>query len=218
MIRTNFVSLCTCNGVAYREKLPAGGSRVVILQVGVKQPGIAEISKASGEPIPAKRNPKNQYSLENFQEAITLTAGLPYSNQKPVKLNGKKAAEVEEEPAVIETLAAEEALVDSEAYQKIVQHYTDKKGRLSYDLLNKEMIKSANSSSVVRKMLEEGEGVDGIAQYVAGSRFRNVAENPNLSDEEVTAIIELLDEVSPRGIFTEFNEEMRRKQAELKKR
>ena len=217
MIRTNFVSLCTCNGVAYREKLPAGGSRVVILQVGVKQPGIAEISKTSGEPIPAKRNPKNQYSLENFQEAIELTAGLPYSNQKPVKLSGRKAVEIQE-PAASEAPAAEEALVDSEAYQKIVQHYTDKKGQLSYDLLNKEMIKSANSSSVVRKMLEEGEGVDGVAQYVAGGRFRNIAEDPDLSGEEVAAIIELLDEVSPRGIFKEFNEEMRRKQAELKKK
>ena len=217
MIRTNFVSLCTCNGVAYREKLPAGGSRVVILEVGVKQPGIAEISKTSGEPIPAKRNPKNQYSLESFQEAIELTAGLPYSNQKPMKLNGRKAVEIQE-PAASEAPAAEEALVDSEAYQKIVQHYTDKKGRLSYDLLNKEMIKSANSSSVVRKMLEEGEGVDGVAQYVAGGRFRNIAEDPDLSDEDVAAIIELLDEVSPRGIFKEFNEEMRRKQAELKKK
>ena len=217
MIRTNFISLCTCNGVAYREKLPAGGSRVVILEVGVKQPGIAEISKTSGEPIPAKRNPKNQYSLESFQEAIELTAGLPYSNQKPMKLNGRKAVEIQE-PAASEAPAAEEALVDSEAYQKIVQHYTDKKGRLSYDLLNKEMIKSANSSSVVRKMLEEGEGVDGVAQYVAGGRFRNIAEDPDLSGEEVAAIIELLDEVSPRGIFKEFNEEMRRKQAELKKK
>ena len=217
MIRTNFVSLCTCNGVAYREKLPAGGSRVVILEVGVKQPGIAEISKTSGEPIPAKRNPKNQYSLESFQEAIELTAGLPYSNQKPMKLNGRKAVEIQE-PAASEAPAAEEALVDSEAYQKIVQHYTDKKGRLSYDLLNKEMIKSANSSSVVRKMLEEGEGVDGVAQYVAGGRFRNIAEDSDLSDEDVAAIIELLDEVSPRGIFKEFNEEMRRKQAELKKK
>ena len=57
MIRTDTVTLTVIPAVAFRQKLPAGGSGVTILRYDAKQPGIASISKTSGEPIPAANIP-----------------------------------------------------------------------------------------------------------------------------------------------------------------
>ena len=54
MIRTSVVELTTIPAVAYRQKLPAGGSGVTILRYGEKQVGIASISTRSGKAIPAE--------------------------------------------------------------------------------------------------------------------------------------------------------------------
>ena len=211
MIRSDVVSLTVINGVAYRQKLPAGGSGIVILRADAAQPGIASISKTSGEAIPAANTPKDLYPKEAFQEAIALTARLPYKKRGNVQLKGQSVAE---EPAaeapVSAEQAAEEAVVDSAEYQKIVDKYTDKDGKLSYALLNKDMIKFAHSSSVVRKMVADGESVEAIQLYAAGAKFRSITGNSSLSDAQVQKMIELLDEVSPKGVFKEFNDEIRK--------
>lgn len=54
---------------------------------------------------------------------------------------------------------------------------------------------------------------DEIRLYVVGTKFRNITENPNLTDAQVLKIVELLDEVSPKGVFTEFNAELRKMKA-----
>ena len=46
---------------------------------------------------------------------------------------------------------------------------------------------------------------------MTGSKFRSICGNGDLTDEQVLAITELLDEVSPKGVFREFNGEIRRK-------
>ena len=51
MIRTNVVTLSVIKAIAYRQKLPAGGSRIVIIRADSAQPGIASVSKTSGEPV-----------------------------------------------------------------------------------------------------------------------------------------------------------------------
>ncbi len=77
MIRTDIVALTVIPGAAYRQKLPSGGSGVVLLRRGSAQPGIASISKTSGDPIPSANTPAAQYPVEAFKEAIALTAGMP---------------------------------------------------------------------------------------------------------------------------------------------
>ena len=87
MIRTNSVTLTALpEAIAYRRKLPSGGSAIVIVRGDMTQPGIAGISKSTGEPIIAANTPKDTYPAEAFQEAIELTAGMPYRKQ------GKPAA------------------------------------------------------------------------------------------------------------------------------
>ena len=206
MIRTNVVTLTSIKGIAYRQKLPSGGSGIVILREDSAQPGIASISKTSGEAIPTANTSKKLFPQEVFQEAIKLTAGMPYKKQGNVHLTGARpAAEpVPEEPV------EEEVVVDSAEYGKIVEKYTDKTDHLSYDLLNKDMIRFSSASSVVRRMVEEGDSVEDIRLYVVGTKLRNIAGNKKLTDKQVLKMVELLDEVSPKGVFKEFNDALRK--------
>ena len=206
MIRTNVVKLSVIKAVAYRQKLMKGGSGIVIIREGEAQPGIASISKTSGEAILTDNTPKKLFPKEAFDEAMALTAGLPYRKQGSVQLKGEKVSE-EPAPAAEEP---EEVIVDSAEYLKVVEKYTDKNGKLSYELINKDMIKFAHSSSVVRKMIAEGAKQKEISTYVAGAKFRNITGNNKLSDDQVLKIIDLLDEVSPKGVFKDFNDFIRR--------
>ena len=205
MIRTDVVQLTTIRATAYRQKLTAGGSGIVILRNDYKQPGIASISKTSGQAIPAANTSKEKYPAEAFQEAIELTAGMPYKKRKP-PTKAYVPAEPKETPEIIEL----EVVIDSDEYQKVVDAYTDKKGRLSYALLNKDMIRFAHSSSVARSMVEKKASVEEIILYVVGTKFRGITGNHKLSDEHVQKMIELLDEVSPKGVLAEFTAEIRK--------
>ncbi|MBQ4384173.1 MAG: hypothetical protein II795_06805, partial [Firmicutes bacterium] len=66
MIRTNVVTLSVIDAIAYRRKLPSGGSGIVIIREGAEQPGIATISKTSGEAIPAANSPGKLYPQKAF--------------------------------------------------------------------------------------------------------------------------------------------------------
>ena len=112
MIRTSSVKLTTLPAVAYREKLAKGGSGIVIVRSDATQPGIASLSKTSGEPIPSANTSADLYPVEAFKEAMELTAGMPYRKQgkpKPVLIEVPE----EEVPEV-------EVVVDSSEYQAVV--------------------------------------------------------------------------------------------------
>ena len=212
MIRTTVVKLSSIKGIAYRLKLPSGGSGIVIIKEGARQPGIASISKTSGDAIPTDNTSTKLYPQKAFKEAMELTAGLPYRKLGKAQLDGAGVAEekVPDEPV------AEEVVVDSAEYQKIVDKYTDKNGKLSYDLLNKDLIKFTYSSSKCRKMISDGWSIEDIRLYAAGTKFRNITGNRELTDAQVLKIVELLDEVSPKGVFKEYNEELRKMRAARK--
>lgn len=217
MIRTNSVTLTTVPAVAYRQKFASGGSGVVVVRSDAAQPGIASISKISGEAIISANTPRDLYPQEAFDEAISLTAGMPYRKQgKPKPLFVETAAEespvVEDEP-----IPEVEVVVDSAEYQRIVDAYTDKDGRLSYALLNKELIQFAHGSEMVSRMLAAGESEETIRLYIVGTKFRNVTDNKDLTDEQVLKMAELLDEVSPKGVFKELNAKLRKQLAERKR-
>ena len=212
MIRTNTVELKTIDAVAYREKLRDGSSSIVIVRYDTKQPGIAAISRTSGEPIISKNTPSKKFPKKAFEEAMELTRGLSYKNQGSVKLEKKKVAKPKKEKE------PEEVFIDQKAYNKIVKKYTDKKGTFSYDLLNKDLIKFANSSSKVKDLLAEGKTSKAVAKYVVEHKFRTVGENPDLTGKEVAAMVELLDEQSPKGVLKELNDYLRLKVSKNKKR
>ena len=210
MIRTSSVKLTTLPAVAYREKLAKGGSGIVIVRSDATQPGIASISKTSGEPIPSANTSADLYPVEAFKEAMELTAGMPYRKQgkpKPVLIEVPE----EEVPEI-------EVVVDSSEYQAVVDAYTDKNGKLSYALLNKDLIQFVHRSSVARRMIAAGESEEAIRAYAVGAKFRTITGNGDLTDEQALKMAELLDEVSPKGVFKELNAEIRAKLGKGKKK
>ncbi len=206
MIRTTVVKLTVIKAVAYRQKLPSGGAGIVIIREDAAQPGIASISKTSGEAVPSANTPKRKYPQKAFEEAIALTAGLPYKLLGSVQYKGE---DVTEEPAPKEE-KPEEVIVNGADYQKIVEKYTDKTGKLSYALLNKDLIKFAHSSSVVRTMIEESAKPKDISMYAVGKKFRTITGDEKLTNAQVSKMVDLLDDVSPKGVLKEFNDEIRR--------
>ena len=210
MIRTSSVKLTTLPAVAYREKLAKGGSGIVIVRSDATQPGIASISKTSGEPIPSANTSADLYPVEAFKEAMELTAGMPYRKQgkpKPVLIEVPE----EEVPEI-------EVVVDSSEYQAVVDAYTDKSGKLSYALLNKDLIQFVHRSSVARRMIAAGEPEEAIRAYAVGAKFRTITGNGDLTDGQALKMAELLDEGSPKGVFKELNAEIRAKLGKGKKK
>ena len=215
MIRTDIVKLTVIEAVAFRQKLMAGGAGVTVLRYDTAQPGIASISKTSGKAIPAANTPADKYPPEVFNEAIRLTFGMPYKKRGNVKLTKETVEEVAPEPA--EEVTEEEVVIDSREYQKLVDYYTDKNGKLSYELLNKDLIKFAHASKTVRGMLDEGESVKKIRTYIVCSKFRSVIGNRKLTEAQVLKMAELLDDVSPKSVFKTLDAELRKMSAGKKK-
>ena len=216
MIRTDVVNLTVIEAVAYRQKLQAGGSGIMILRYDSKQPGIASISKTSGDPIPAANIPLDLYPMEAFQEAIALTAGMPYSKRGSVRL--EKKAVVDAAPEATEEVTADDPVIDSAEYQKIVDQYTDKNGKLSYDLLNKDLIRFMHASKTVRGMIGEGTSAKKVRTYIVTTKFRTVTGNKKLTEEQAMRMAELLDEVSSKSVFKQLDAELRKQNAASKRK
>ena len=111
-----------------------------------------------------------------------------------------------EEKEIVE----EEIIIDSAEYQKILDKYEDKNGKLSYDLINKDFIKFAKSSSVVRDLAAEGATARKIHNYVVANKIRNITGNQDLTDKQVKRMVELLNEAYPKGVFKELDAEIRK--------
>ena len=209
MIRTSVVELTTIPAIAYRQKLAAGGSGITICRYGEKQVGIASISTRSGKAIPAANCPVELYPEEAFAEAIELTRGLPYKKLGKVTMLKKSFKEAEPKEA------EEEIQVDMADYDKLAAKYTDKTGKLSYELINKDLIKFLKSSSVARKLVEEQATPAKINRYVVGAKFRDVTKK-ELTDKQVKLLSDMLDNVYPKGVFKELNDEIRKALAKAK--
>lgn len=209
MIRTSVVELTTVPAVAYRQKLPAGGSGITICRYGEKQVGIASISTRSGKAIPAENCPAELYPAEAFAEAIELTRGLPYKKLGKVTMLKKsfKEAEPKEE---------EEIQIDLADYDKLAAKYTDKEGKLSYELINKDLIRLLKSSSVVRGLVAEQASPAKIKSYIVGTKFRDVTGKKDLTDKQVKLLSDMLDNVYPKGVFKELSDEIRKALAKAK--
>ena len=68
-----------------------------------------------------------------------------------------------------------EAVVDSAEYQRVVDAYSDKDGRLSYTLLNKDLIQTAKASGQVRLMIEDHASLEEIRLQVVKAKLRRVS-------------------------------------------
>jgi hypothetical protein len=209
MIRTKIVELSTIEAAAYRRKLQGGKSGVVVMRYDTAQPGLASFSRNTGDPVPNANVNLELFPLEAFKEALELTYGMPYSKRGAVKLSGSPpTAEAE---AAIETDAPEdEATVDCAEYAAVVKAYTNKKGELSYDLINKDFIQFAHSSKQVADMVANRASEEDIRNHVVRVKLEGLTGNRELTTDQAQRIVDMLDEVSPRHVFRELNDEIRR--------
>lgn len=215
VIRAVLVELATLEAVAYRQKRNNGKSGVVIPRYDTPQPGLALLNRHTGEPDIAAHTPPELFPLDAFQEALALTSGMPYARRGRVKLSQSTAPEAGEpasgspEAADAEASAEDLGIVCSADYAAIVKAYTNKKGELSYDLLNKALIKAAHSNPFVAEMQAAGASLEEIRDHVVKANFEAVPGNRSLSPVDVQRIVAMLDEVSPRSVLREFSEDLR---------
>ncbi|WP_416675334.1 hypothetical protein [Egbenema bharatensis] len=215
MIRTKVVELSTIEAVAYRQKLRNGKSGVVIMRYDTDQPGLASLNRSTGEPDPSANTNLDVFPIEAFREALELTSGMPYSRRGAIKLSGDSEKAGTEEPP--EDASPEElATVDSAEYEAIVKAYTNKKGELSYDLLNKDFIQFAKSSKIVAEMVANQASEDEIRDHIVKVKLESLTGNRELTTAQTQRIVEMLDEVSPRYVFRELNDELRRMLSQAK--
>lgn len=215
VIRTKLVELSSLDAVAYRQRLGTGHSGVVILRYDSPQPGLALLNRNTGEPDPAANVPRDRFPLEAFHEALELTSGLPYSRRGRVRLSqlepAAATAPVAAEPEVDDEGPAEDlATVCSDDYAAIVKAYTNRKGELSYELLNKALIQAAHGNAFVADLVARRAPLEQIRDHVVKANFEAVTGNRELSLEAVHRIVAMLDEVSPRSVLRELNDALKR--------
>jgi hypothetical protein len=217
MIRTKVVELSTIEAVAYRQKLKNGKSGVVIMRYDTAQPGLASLNRSTGEPDPSANTNLDVFPIEAFREALELTSGMPYSRRGAIKLSGSpEQSGAGEEPPEEEASPEELATVDSAEYEAVVKAYTNKKGELSYDLLNKDFIQFATSSKIVADMVANGATEDEIRDHIVKVKLESLTGNRELTTAQTQQIVEMLDEVSPRYVLRELNDEIRRMLSQAK--
>ena len=219
IIRSQIVELSFIPAIAYKIKLASGGSGIKLHRTDSEDTAFASIDKRTGEAMVDHRASEDTFPMAAFDEALELLAGLPYSSRGKVKIN--VSDEVEEE----EIAAPEEAddtksleklahVVFSDEFVAITERFLDEKGKINYQLMNKQFIQFASSSKTVSEMCGKKASVDDILLFVIKNRAAHLAgKRENLSDENATALIETIDEIDPRSAFKELKLYIRKRLA-----
>ena len=92
----------------------------------------------------------------------------------------------------------------SPEYAAIVDRYSDEKGKLNFQLMNKDFIQFTAKSKTVSDMMEAGADQQNILYFVIQSRAAFISgRKESLDDPSVALLIESLDEIDPRSAFKE---------------
>jgi len=209
MIRTPIVELSTIEAIAFRRKVKGGHTAIVIQRFDGGQPGQGLLNRNTGDADPAHNTQPDRFPPETFAEAVELTRFLPFSARGKVNIQG--AQQIGAEPETDGEDDAEElATVCSKEYAAIVKAYTNRKGELSYELLNKDFIQFAKGSKIVSDMAANQASVEDIRDHIVKVKLENLTGNKELTDSQTRRIVEMLDEVNRKGVFKELNDEIRK--------
>lgn len=209
IIRTQATELTSIPAIAFKQKLAAGGAGLKLLRLDMDATAVFTLDRRTGDAV--SYGPVNAaiFPEEAVREAMELTQGLPYSARGKIAVKGY-ATEVEAED-VAENQADAIDMVDSEEYQSIVARYSDERGRLNYSLLNKDFIQFAAKSKIVGEMVAARALDQDILCCIVKSRAQYLSgKKESLRDEQVTLLIETLDEIDPQSAFKEVKAYIRR--------
>ena len=215
IIRTKAVELSVIPAIAYKQKLASGGSGVKILRMDCDKSAVYTVDKRTGEPVPYGTVDEILFPTEAFDEAIELTGGLPYSARGNIKITEFEQATQED---VIEDSPKDQIdMTLSQEYTAIVERYSDEKGKLNYQLMNKDFIQFASKSKVVNDMVANMANQEEILMFIVKSRATFISgKKESLDDESVKLLIETLDEIDPRSAFKELKAHIKRMLARRK--
>jgi len=201
IIRTAAVELSVIPAIAYKQKLKSGGAGVKLIRLDCESSAVASIDKRNAEPVAYGTVDESLFPYEALVEAVELTVGLPFSARGKISLNVSCNAETED---VVEEEAPKTDMALSAEYTAIVERYSDEKGKMNYQLMNRDFMSFASKSKVVSEMIGKMELTDDILLHIIKNRAAHIADKKeSLEDGEVKALIEVLDEIDPRSAFKE---------------
>jgi len=209
IIRTKAVELTVIPAIAYKQKLASGGSGVKIMRMDRDVSAVYTIDKRTGDPVPYGQFDEVLFPAEAFDEAIELTGGLPYSARGNIKITVYEQALQDD---VIEDAPKDQVdMTLSQEYAAIVERYSDEKGKLNYQLMNKDFIQFASKSKIVNDMAADRASQEDILTFIIKSRATLISgKKESLDDESVKLLIETLDEIDPRSAFKELKAYIKR--------
>ena len=209
IIRTTAVELTAIPAIAYKQKLGAGGAGVKIIRIDQTATAIFTVDKRSGEALPYGQFDAELFPYEAVDEALELTIGLPYTSRGKLTISVFDVPEDEDD--VTEDEPEKVDMVTSDEYQAIVQRYMNEKGKMNYTLMNKDFIQFASKSKAVGEYIAKKAPVEDIVLFIVKSRATFLSgKKESLSDEDVAALIETLDEIDPRSAFKELTMHLKR--------
>lgn len=212
IIRTTAVELEIIPALAFKQKLASGGAGIKLVRLDRDATAVYTLDKRSGEGVPYGKVDEKLFPQEAVDEAIELTSGLPYS--KRGKLNIKTFEAQREDDDVCEDDGDVIDMVGTDEYNAIVDRYRNEKGKINYQLMNKDFMQFASKSKVVSDMIGQGSDEEDILRFIVKSRATVLSgKKESLTDKEVDALIESLDEIDPRSAFKELKQYIRRQLA-----
>jgi len=216
MIRTVTVKLNSLAGLAYKQKLVAGGAGLAIITPGER--AAYTINKRDGKAVPY--GPVNEIVFTDavVNEALEATRGLPFKRLgKVTKVYDD--IHCDESPAELETDDDKPSIdvVGSKAYLEFIMEYTDNKGQFSYQLMNRDLMKFANRSRVVGDMFAAAESDVKIMRYIVRSKAVGLAGIKSMDDDFLVAFINTFDSMNTRSAFKELNAHIRAKKSKSKR-
>ncbi|MCL2498030.1 MAG: hypothetical protein FWF06_05380 [Symbiobacteriaceae bacterium] len=234
IIRTKAVELSTIPAIAYKQRLRAGGAGIRVMRLDQDASTMGLIDKRSGDVQTFHGIDPTLFPPEAFDEALELLLGLPYSGRGKIAItvfteaedddvvDSKEPEDVDEEQAT-EVAPSEEAnpelldMTHSAEYLAIVERYSDEKGKLNYQLMNKDFIQFASKSRVVSTMVNDRALTEEIVIFIVKSRAALIAgRKQSLDDLHTAALIATLDEIDPRSTFKELRAHINRMLARRK--
>ena len=214
IVRTTAVELTVIPAIAYKQKISSGGAGIKIYRLDQDVSTVFTFDRRTGEAKPFKKYDADLFPDEAVNEAMELTSGLPYTARGKLKITVFEETKDRDDTAdedVAETETEKIDMVNSEEYNAITQRYADEKGKINYQLMNKDFIQFASKSKVVATMVAEKASVEDILIFIVKSRATFLSgKKDSLSDKEVAALIETLDEIDPRSAFKEVSLHIRR--------
>jgi len=196
--------------------MAAGGAGLTIITPDDR--AVFTINKRDGSTVPYGVVDAKLFNSKVVEEALDLTRGLSYKRLGSITKvyddshcdESSVDLETEDDKPSVDVVASKE-------YEGFIMEYTDKNGKFSYQLMNRDLMKFYESSSVAKKMAADAESDDAIAGYVIRSKAVSLARTKSMSDDFLAAFIETFDSMNTRSAFKELKAHIRTKKGKVKR-